>query len=251
MNEEWNTNVAQEPENGKKQGKKKWVSLLITIVILSVVGTIGEKMAGNLSEKFTVNKNLKQIEQYAKQAKEYVPGTLTDDAYISEYWDLKFQTNDQWFMNEELRKEMSAEVYQSGKAALTASLQDEEFPQEIIEASQNSFYAASEMLAVYTDEKSFGTAELRVLQSFGVDQTYEDTLLNTLMPQKDTEISEIAIGENKYTMFTVALDANGMSIQRRGIIITKGVSFCMLLIDHPVGDDYIFDSFMEQLSPCH
>lgn len=258
MDEDARTFDSEKSQKPRKKSKSIWIVILLTILGAAIGHVVGEKIGEATVNAISDNHQVSKIEQFAEQAKTYTPGTLTQDSYRSEYWNLEFRANDPWSMGDEAdRQYLSHEALLNAKSSAVASLQSEGASQKIIDAYSDSIYGAVEMYALYTDEYGYctGEASLTVMQSYGSDIVTEDVFVqgiaeNLSVQYNGVTTSEITIGESTYSVISFSAEQNGMICHVKCICMLKGVCSFFLRITYLDGYDEVFTTFLEQLSEC-
>lgn len=235
--------------------KRGFLAIAGTVLVASVFGVIGEKIGEEAVETVIENSADKEIEKYIEHMENYVPGEMTDSSYQSEFWGLRFDTNDSWIMyTEDEREASSAQVRESAVSSGMASVEGQDVSQELLDKMFDSMYASTEMGALYTEDGYYlADCFVNVMGIYGLDDTTEDEIFNGIvegmrLQDPDVETGEYEIAGETYKMAKVQVNIDETDLESYMFMRVKDGMMCSINCKYVVGYDYVLDSFVEQMS---
>lgn len=236
--------------------KKKGIKAIIgTVIVASLFGAVGQMLGEKTVEMVYESDAEKEIQEYIDNMEEYEPGDIGETYYKSDFWEIRFDTNNSWVMYTDEELALSSEnVRQSAVSSGMASIEGEDVSQELVDKLFESMYAQTEMGAVYVESETIlGEATMNVMGMYGMEGASEEEVFGAISQAlasqtSSTELGERVIAGETYKMAKVDFNVDGMDLVNYMFVRFEDGMVCTLNCKYVAGYDYILDSFLEQIS---
>lgn len=253
-----NTDILQEINisDGEmpKQEKSKFSQIIITVLIIALASTFGKFLANKLMGNKSEDDYLKEMDRHIEEVNKYVPGTISDETYSSQYWGLKFKCDNDWVMLEdEQLKAFSEQTRNSAYESSMATLNSEEnISQELKDKWKDAFYAEAEMAACYYSQSDIvGEVTIAVMSGYGMNdisqQQYAEEMKKGLAEAHNMNVTleEDSVAGEKYNVLCIDIDGDDSgSVVNKMYIRKKGVFMLMMTVKSAkANESEVFESF--------
>lgn len=246
--------VNQQQSNSKKKlGIAGIIAVFIVASIFSAIGKkAGKAVVGAVEEKSAEQ----EIEEFVEFVSKYEAGTCTETNYKSDFWGLRFDTNDSWIMcTDDERATLTEQLRASSEDGMRTTAENMGVSENLVNKMIDAFYAETEMAAGYSEYGYLvGEATMNIMCLYEVTDMSEEELLLEMTTQhigsqvSDVEYGEQVIAGEKYASIKMVIPTESGNIIANVFMRIKDSMVCTINCKYYEGFEYVLDSFLEQCS---
>ena len=231
--------------------KETWTRIISIILIVVVF-----RFAGGMIGEYMAEQNTHQeLDELLQTSKEYISGTCTSTKYYSDFWNINFQTSENWqiYSSEEL-EEMNKTLKKGSKAKSIEYYEknDIEYDDQMVEDMHKIMVNQYEMGAFYYhNEEVVGEVTMQVVDTMGISfDEYVNILFetSTLKAMEDVTTSEQIIASEKYKTIKAEYVYDGMDMTSYVFLRYKDGIVCTLNCKYSSDHKEVLESFLTQIS---
>ncbi|MBR3869992.1 MAG: hypothetical protein IKJ17_00605 [Clostridia bacterium] len=231
--------------------KETWTRIISIILIVVVFRFAGGMMGGYMARQNTQQ----GMDELLQASKEYISGTCTSTKYDSNFWNINFQTSENWQMySAEELEEMNKTLKKGSKANSIEYFENNgiKYDEQTVEDMHDIMLNQYEMGALYyQNEEVVGEVTMQVADAMGYSfDEWMDMFFNTstLKSMGNVSMSEQIIAGEKYKTIKAEYVYDGMGMTSYVFLRYKDGIVCTLNCKYSSNYEEVLNSFLTQTS---
>ena len=196
----------------------------------------------------------KEISDYEMIVDHYPPGEYVNNAYISEFFGIRFPADDNWeFVSDEWLQKYSKQAQDKQTDLLLGSLEDIGGNPEAMRDWVYTLYLEVEMLACYNEnQKTLGDVKF-TMRDIWLDEDMTpaefaaETAATLLSTAENVVCGQIHLCGKEYATVMGFLRGKNISMTLKFYYYKKGSMLCEILCRALPGREYVLDKFEKHL----
>lgn len=231
--------------------KEMWTRIISVVLIVIVARYVGGMFGKNIAEQNTEY----EIEEQLQASNDYVSGTCTPTKYYSDFWNIEFQTTENWEMYSddelgEMNKTLKADT--KTKSIEYYERNNIDYDDQMVEEMHKTMVNQYEMGALYySNGEVVGEITMQVSDALGFSfDEYVNTIYKnaTSKPTYDVTSGEQTIVGEKHKTIKAEYTFDGVGMTSYAFFRYKDGIVCTFNCKYSSDNKEVLNSFLTQIS---